>query len=459
MTKTKQAMDDDKDSNWVKARSSIVWMAAIVVAFGAVWWIEQESGKELIARSKPATSAPAKNRVALPASADLPQQLPAPRELTAQEREWARTAWTYFERNTDPRTGLTASVESFPSTTLWDASSSLLALLSARELGLVTQAAFDERMARALGSLGKLPLFADQLPNKSYDVRSLAMTDYRNQPAPQGIGWSAIDIGRLLVPLNIIAWHHPKHTEAARRVIARWNTSQLAKGGQLHGMQAKGDGGFQLLQEGRLGYEQYAARTLALMGLDVDVAADPMAHLQLVDVQGIRVPADDRDPKKFGAPNVVTSEPWILQGLEFGWTRTGREMAWRVYRAQEERFRKTGTLTAVTEDHLDRAPYFLYDSVWSAGQAWMPVTEKGEAHPKLRTLSTKAAFAWHALLRTPYTQKLVEATAGLSEPQRGWFAGRYEEGGQPNTAVNANTNAVVLESLAYTARGPLLQYR
>ena len=63
------------------------------------------------------------------------------------------------------------------------------------------------------------------------------------------------------------------------------------------------------------------------------------------------------------------------------------------------------------------------------------------------------------MLRTPYTQKLVDTAAGLNDPQRGWFAGRYEEGGQPNTAVNANTNAVVLESLAYTARGPLLQFR
>ena len=74
-------------------------------------------------------------------------------------------------------------------------------------------------------------------------------------------------------------------------------------------------------------------------------------------------------------------------------------------------------------------------------------------------LSAKAAFGWHALLRTPYTTQLVEAVAGLNDPAGGWYAGRYEAGGKPNQSLNANTNAVVLESLAYMARGPLLRYR
>jgi hypothetical protein len=445
-----------QDSNWVKARSSIVWIAAIVVSFGAVWWIEKESGKELIAHGAGAQQLA--RPAGLPASPDLPA-LPGPRPLTAQELQWARLAWSYFEHNTDPATGLVSAVQGFPSASLWDAGSSLLALLAARDLDLVTEKEFDQRIALALASLGKLPLYADTLPNKSYDVHTLQMTDYRNEPAPQGTGWSAIDLGRLLVPLDILVWQHPKHTDAARRLIARWKTAPLAQGGQLWGMQAGEGGAPQRVQEGRLGYEQYAARTLGLMGLDVDVAADPMAHMRLVDVQGVRVPVDDRDPLQHGAPDPVASEPWILQGLEFGWTRQAREMAWRVYRAQEQRYRATGTLTALTEDHVDQPPYFVYGSVWEGGQPWAVVTSKGEPVPQLRTLSTKAAFGWHALLRTPYTAQLVEAVSDLNDPASGWYGGRYEAGGKPNQSLNANTNAVVLESLAYLARGPLLQYR
>ena len=46
--------------------------------------------------------------------------------------------------------------------------------------------------------------------------------------------------------------------------------------------------------------------------------------------------------------------------------------------------------------------------------------------------------------------------AALQEPGKGRYAGRYEVDGRPNRAVTANTNAVVLESLAYIARGPVL---
>jgi len=454
-----------EDSNLVKARSSIVWILAILISFGAVWWIERESGKELIAKSAPGatTAAPgaAADRGADPlAPSPGIAPTPVPRALTDQERQWAQTAWSYFEGNTDATTGLVSAVQGFPSATLWDTASYLLALIAAHDLKLIDATTFDERMARALDALGRLPLYANALPNKTYDIRSLAMTDYANKPVEAGIGWSAIDLGRLLVPLKVIAWHHPKHTEAARRAIGRWNTSQLARDGQLWGTSV-GDNGApaQTLQEGRLGYEQYAARTLALMGLDVDVASDWTAYLQLVDVEGIRVPADARDPKRFGAQNYVLSEPYLLTGLEFGFTRHAGEAAWRVYRAQEERARKTGVLTAVTEDHIDQAPYFVYNTVYSGGKAWVAVTEKGEDVSPLRTLSVKAAFGWHALYRTPYTARLVEAVAGLHEPGKGWYAGLYEQDQRPNKALTANTNAVVLESLAYVARGPALRYR
>ena len=445
------------ESNLVKARSSIVWLLAIACAFGAVWWIEKESGKELIARQGAGASAP--QPAALPASADLPAD-PAPRALTPEERQWARTAWAYFERNVDAQTGLAHSVAGFPSATLWDTASYLLALLSAHELGLVEKRSFDIRLAKALVSLERMPLYGGKLPNKSYGAATLEMTDYENKPSPAGIGWSAIDIGRLLVPLHAIAWRHPVHTPAVRRVIARWDLPGIARDGQMFGMEAgKAGAAPQPVQEGRLGYEQYAARGFTLSGLDLEEASDWRRHLRLVKVEGVAVCADDRDPQRFGAQDFVVSEPYILWGLEFGWSRAARECAWRTYRAQEARFRQTGVPTAVTEDHVDRAPYFVYNTVWSNGRPWATVTENGTDASALRSLSVKAAFGWHALLRNAYTTQLVAKVAGLQEADKGWYAGLYEEGGQPNKALAANTNAVVLESLAYIAHGPLLRHR
>lgn len=443
------------ESNLVKARSSIVWLLAIACAFGAVWWIEKESGRELIAR-QPGGGAAAVP--VLPASADLPAD-PAPRPLTREEQQWARTAWTYFEQNVDPQTGLSPSVAGFPSATMWDTASYLLALVSAHDLGLLDKRGFDIRLAKALVSLEGLPLYGGKLPNKSYGVATLGMTDYENKPSPGGIGWSAIDLGRLLVSLNVITWRHPVHTPAVRRVLARWDLSALVRDGQMVGMQAGGAGAPQSVQEGRLGYEQYAARGLGLVGLDVAAASDWRNHLRLVDVEGVAVCADDRDPQRFGAQDFVLSEPYILWGLEFGWSRAARECAWRVYRVQEARSRKTGVPTAVSEDHVDQAPWFVYNTVWSGGRPWATVTETGVDAAALRSLSVKAAFGWHALLRNEHTAQLVARVAGLNEAGKGWYAGLYEVGGKPNRALSANTNAVVLESLAYIAHGPLLRYR
>jgi hypothetical protein len=439
---------DREESNLLKARSSIVWLLAMAVAFGAVYAIEKYSRAAPAAASAAASTAPAELLAASPGQ----PALPASRPLTEQERAWAATAWAYFEKNTDPKTGLAGSVEGYPGATMWDIGSGLLALVAARDLDMLTAKEFDERVGRALGSLARLPLYADALPNKAYDVRTLQMTDYGNQPVAGGIGWSALDIGRLLVPLDIIVWRHPLHATKVRAVVARWKTAQLARGGQLFGQQAGG----QATQEGRLGYEQYAARAVAPLGLDLDQAGDWRAHLKLVDVEGVGVPLDARDPARFGAPDFVVSEPYLLGGLEFGWQGRGREAAWRVLRAQEERFRKTGTLTAVIEDHLDREPRFAYASVYAGGKPWAVVDDKGRDLGALRTLSVKAAFGWHALFRTDYTQQLVQAVAPLNDPKRGWFAGRYEQDGQPNAAVAANTNAVVLESLAFIQRGALL---
>lgn len=438
--------------------------AAAGIAFGAGWWLEREASRDLFEQERTAAIAAAavapaeRPRPQLVASRNIPPE-PAPRALTAQEQEWARTAWSYFERNLDAQTGLVHSVDGFPSTTMWDTASYLLALLAANDLGLVEKQTFDIRLSKALVSLEALPLYAGRLPNKTYDTGTLAMTDYRNQAAAAGTGWSAIDIGRLLVPLNIIVWHDPVHTEAARRVLARWDTAGLLRDGELVAMQSGAGGQPQAVQEGRLGYEQYAAHAFGLMGLDVSRAADWRAHLQLVAVDGVAVCADERDPRRYGALNVVESEPYLLAGLEFGWSRDARECAWRVYRAQEQRFRRTGVLTAVTEDNVDQPPFFVYNSVWSSGRPWATVTEGGQDASRLRTLSTKAAFGWYALLRTEYTARLVTRIASLNEPGRGWYAGRYERTGGTNRALTANTNAVVLESLDYIAHGRLLQYR
>lgn len=456
------------ESNIVKARSSIIFILALGIAFSAVFFIEKKSAQKPapqvvtpLARSGTAWSGSEKLQSSQNFQLEMSPNIAAlqtPRSLTKQEMEWARIAWKYFKNNVDPRTGLVNSVDNYPSTTLWDTASQLMALVSARKLEIITQKEFDSHVGKVFHSLERMPLFDNALPNKSYNTATLRMVNYQNQEVKGGIGWSAMDLGRLSMPLNVIAWNYPQHTGAVRKVIARWDLDRLVRNGQLFGAQMK-DGQIQLVQEGRLGYEQYAAKAFNLMGLDVSEAADYRSHFRQTSIYGIEVPYDQRDADSLDANNYVLSEPYVLDGLEFGWDRFSRELSWRVYRVQEERFYRTGVLTAVTEDHVDKAPYFVYNTVFTNGRPWNTLTEKGEDASALRSLSVKASFGWYALYRSDYTGKLIKAVASLYNPARGWYAGLYEEGLVPNTSLTANTNAVVLESLAYIAHGKLLSYR
>lgn len=446
--------------NLLRARSNIIFILALAVGFALIMWIERASVPPAAAKTAGGTAAASNsvNAQTVTFSADIPAS-PEPRPLDKREIEWARTAWKYFENNIDPRTGLVHSVDNYAAATMWDTASYLLALISMSRLDLLPQKEFDALMGKALQSLGSMPLYDAALPNKSYSTADLGMVDYAAKPTPNGIGWSAIDIGRLLVPLTIVAWNYPAHTEAARRVVSRWSLQRLTRDGVLVGVHVGDDGKQALLQEGRLGYEQYAAKAAQLLGVDAAEAFDYRAQLAYAEIGGIQIPHDRRDARVMGAHNYVLSEPYVLDGLEFGWDRISREFAWRVYRAQEERFRTTRLLTAVTEDHVDQAPYFVYNTVFSNGKPWSTITEKGEDVSRLRSLSVKAAFGWYALYRTDYTEKLIDAVSAQSDPERGWYAGIYEETGAANKAITANTNAVVLESLAFIATGKLMTYR
>lgn len=430
----------------VRARSHLIFLVGLLSAFALVIWLEGVSMQSRENDLFTQLVAPSEDRVT-----------PKAKGLTPEEMQWAKTAWKYFENNTIPETGLVNSVDQYTASTLWDTSSYLMALIAAQRLQLISQAEFDARVSKLLGSLERLPLFDGKLPNKSYNTQSLAMVDYNNQATDKGIGWSAIDIGRVLVPFNILVWQHPQHTFGVEKVLARWDMKSVLKEGEMQGATVNAKGKIEYPQEGRLGYEEYAAKSFSLMGLDVSVALDYLKNLKLVDIYGIPVATDDRDPLIYQAHNYVVSEPYILDGVEFGWDRVSREFAWRVYRVQEERYKETGVLTAVSEDNIDQAPYFVYNTVYTGGKTWNAITDDGKDAAKFKTLSTKAVFGWHMLYDTGYTSKLMDKVATAFDPARGWYSGIYEVGGKPNKAITANTNGIILEALAFRQGGPLVQ--
>jgi hypothetical protein len=455
----------------IKARSYIVFIVGLLVAFVLVYTVEKNSGvaqstatdcddkiaKRLAAQTTTIYEFKPVDNIKLEDSANRPVAQ-VPRKLTAEEMRMARIAWTYFKNNTRTETGMVNSVNNYTASTMWDTASYMLGTISAERLGIIQRKEMVSRMRALMKTLETMPLVDNKLPNKSYSTATGKMVTYTNKESPNGIGWSAIDIGRVLVPLNTMAWRYPELTEQARRVIARWDFASISRNGQMMGAVRDKQGALKYLQEGRVGYEQYAAKSLGLLGLDVGRALNWNEFLQYVDIYGIKVPADKRDAKMYGAQNFVVSENYMLDGLEYGFDGTSREYAWRIYQAQKGRYNDKKILTAISEDHLDGPPYFIYSTLFANGKKWNVITENGKDAEAFRMLSTKAVFAWHALYRDDYTSKMLATITPLANPEKGWPAGRYEATGQTNQSFNANTNGIVLESLAYIQQGKMLPF-
>jgi hypothetical protein len=383
--------------------------------------------------------------------------------LSATEQQAAASAWTYFVDNFQSDTGFTNAVSDYPASTLWDLGTAIAALNAAHALGLVDQGEFDARINLFLTHLGNLPLYDDRLPNKVYNAATKAMVDYNNQATPRGIGWSTLDIGRLLIGLHQIRTCHPQYDDWIRGIVSSWELSASVYNGQMYGGLPQPDGSTMRVQEGRLGYEEYAARGYAVWGFDLSraLASEPY---ETVDIYGIPVPVDRRDHGNSNGNNYVVSETYILEGIEFGFSPELADFAQRVFAAQERRAEATGLLTAVSEGNVDQPPYFLYNTVYANGEPWAVITGENEGYPHLRTLSTKAALGWHYLYPdSAYGQQLRDRVWDITNTGRGFLTGLYESGlNQPTFALNqvlaCNTNGIILEILYYKARGgqPLL---
>jgi len=420
----------------------------------AVAFVVCASSSEAQKKTSKPPSRPAKIPARPPTS---PPEGTAPQSATVvDERQLylngARSAWAFVERNYQPGTGLARAHDTYQYVTLWDIASTLAATYSAHELGLVSDPVYNQKMQRALTTLSTTDLFDGAAFNKSYDAKTGKMIDRNQRISSKGYGWSTTDIGRLLTWLRIIAVNQPQFAPQATAIVNRLNFSRLIDtDGYLRGQDIEPrTGQMRIYAEGRMGYEQYAAAGLAVWGHRAEKALNASLNAQPVSVLGVSIVADKRGDER------ITSEPYIMMGLETGWYSPElRQQAWRVLAAQEARFKSTGTITMVSEDALPDPPfYFYYYDVYRQGRTFAVDAHSGQGYVESpRWISSKAAFAWHALLPSPYTMTVLQAVQPALIPGKGWGAGVYEGTLKPTGDASLNTAALILEAAVYNSRG------
>ena len=236
-----------------------------------------------------------------------------PRKLDPVFDSAAVLAWQHFERLWIPRSGLAKATFDYDKLTAWDIGSVLGALYSARVLGFIDDAEYHRRMCLTLETLEQIPLFQNAVFHKLYDANSGSMVGRDGRQSEGGYGWSATDLGRILIWLRIVA-SDTNHAELAARIANRVNFGRVVADGYIHGEEITPSGRTRRFQEGRIGYEQYAARGFALWGQQVAPALNINTHAAPLSVFDIPLLKDTRGLDR------LTSEPFVLLGLEIGWS-------------------------------------------------------------------------------------------------------------------------------------------
>lgn len=377
-------------------------------------------------------------------------------QLSEADMKAAKIAWKYFENNYQKKTGLFNAANKYPSTTMWDTGSALAATIAAHDFGLISNKEFDDKIMALIKTLVTMDLFNNEAPNKVYNTKTMKMVTYANKVTSDGIGVSVLDIARLMSWLNTLTCKHPQFKHQVDFVIKRWNFDRLINDGQMISLKRNlKTGKIKTFQEGRLGYEQYAAKILQRNGFSLATSSTyNNKHRQNIEIFNIRIGIDNRTPAKYHSDNSVVTESYVMDAIENGYDDENRSLIDNIYLVQKERWKRDGIITAVSEDNINRKPYFVYNTIFSAGDTWVAKSSKGDILKSHKTVSIKAAVAMAALYpEDEYSAVLMNKIRSAYDPDKGWYSGIYENGEGYNTSTTANTNGVILSSLLYKKYG------
>jgi len=359
----------------------------------------------------------------------------------SRDRNIAQKAWQYFSHNVDDNTGFAHDTHDYPYSTMWGIGSYISALVSSQKLGVISVDTFNNKLSLLLDSLIKMPLYNEELPNRQYKVDTLALIDMENNVSEIGSGWSAIGIGRLLIWLKIVENWYPNYKVAIERFISRLDLERVLKNSELNGTFHDGYAET-LFNEGRFGYEQYAAMGYKLWGYSVDNALnyDTIIFKQLYEID---IPVDSRN----GAH--LVSDPFLLAAMEFSLIDEDfSRYTQKIYQVQKEHSLMIKRPVAQTEMNLHKTPWFAYFSIFDNEKSWQVISFDGNKHPTYSGFSTHGVFMFNAVFPDQHSKEMMKEVSTLASDNFGFYAGKSYDG-ELIRALSSHSNGVILQSLLF----------
>lgn len=255
--------------------------------------------------------------------------------------------------------------------------------------------------------------------------------------------------------MQTLLWHYPQHAAEIRDLFNQWQTGALVESGETTRASLPVHHWTLATDEPRnsFGYRMYASHTLRLINNEAGLAVtNPPEGQAMIDIDGIMVP-DEGLRTPWGRQPSLVSLPYLLTGLETGFDAQSAEIAWRIMQIQQRRHSLRVRKPPISTDYAEPAPDYVNDLPTRQPDNQ---TSINDAPPEQRAItSTRSAFAWYALFRNAWSEALREQVLTLQVPGKGWQQG-FNLNNRVNNVIDADTNAVVLESLSFIAHGQML---
>lgn len=336
----------------------------------------------------------------------------------------AKTAWKYFQPGVgiSSSTGLNYATLNYHYLTDWDLGSYLMAIIDAEKLGILPRDGkwgADYRINKIISFLKTRKLTDSGLPYWFYD------SDTGDPDVSKGQG-NPSDSGRLLIALYILKKYRPSLADDIDYIISRTNYEKFAERVATDGFYA-----YYLAH----GYSFFGFNTVRVKkALNFINRIPTMKHVQVYNES---LPVTE-----------ITMEPILQTIFELNVNKDFQKWAYKIYKAQEERYIATGKPTAFTEGAIDKSPYYIYEwIVYTNGKVWYIMSPKGEQLNIPPIVYSKAAIGMYAIWPTEYTEKLVKYVL-RTKTDKGFYEGVNEDG-KIIRVLTDKTNALIISAARY----------
>jgi len=361
----------------------------------------------------------------------------------------AKIAWSYFENNYNPSTGLVNGMHKYGVIRPEHIGKTIMATISAESLDIIYKDVFNERMGKLIQTLKKMKIYHNELPNLYYSAKTGEMVKKDGSKAGTAGGWDLYSVAQLMTSLYHLQKDYPQYREDVFSIVAKWDFKRavLEKSMQNRWFNGKDKGGATDITDPAK--EFYIYNALKFFNIKGYSHLYDERNLDYKAAYDYEVPMGFKD-------RITNAESYLWAMMEQPYYLKYKHYSSNLYLALKDRYLKTGKFATSTEEALDRKPYWVQNTIYNNGKLWENLNRKGKAtHHKRGLLSTKAAFIYDALYgyTDDYAQVLMKEVQHLKKEGFGWYGGEYLSSKQTNKSLNIFTNAAVLEALNYKKKG------